>query len=50
MHNYLGKGVCKVTPSYAVWTIQNECKADNDAYPLFTASKEDEEHCMNTDD
>ena len=49
-HHYLGKGVRKVIPSYAVWRMRNEYKADNDVYVPFMESKEDEERRLNSDD
>ena len=50
LHNYLGKGVCKVIPSCTLWAIRNEYKANNDVYVPFMESKEDEECELNTDD
>ena len=50
LHNYLGKGVCKVIPSCTLWAIRNEYKANNDVYVPFMERKEDEECQLNTDD
>ena len=50
MHNYLGKGVRKVIPSWIVWEIRNEYITDNDVYVPFMESKEDAERRLNIDD
>ena len=50
MHNYLGKGVCKVILSCVIWKMGNEYKVDSNVYVPLMESKEDEKHCLSTED
>ena len=50
VHNYLGKGVCKVILSCVIWEMGNEYKVDSNVSVPFMESKEDEKHCLSTDD
>ena len=44
VHNYLGKGVQKVIPSYAIWTIRDRSPSENNYYVPYMESKQDKEH------
>ena len=46
VHNYLGKGVCKVISSYAVWTIRTKYPSEDDRYIPFMESKEEEKRIL----
>ena len=46
VHNYLGKGVRKVTPSCAVWAIRTKYLSEDGRYIPFMESKEEEKRIL----